>query len=95
MEQTAGIHISLLEEREKQLAASTTEQELKNSESFLSRYMDISALDDGLMREMIRKIVVFPNNAIQIVWNFSDIPAEFRRDDAALPTEVDVLDIDS
>ena len=87
MEQTAGIHISLLEEREKQLAASTTEQELKNSESFLSRYMDISALDDGLMREMIRKIVVFPNNAIQIVWNFSDIPAEFRTETHVSPNK--------
>ena len=38
--------------------------------------MNLTELDDNLMRELVKKIVVFPDGSVNIVWNFKDMTKE-------------------
>ena len=86
-EQSAGVSLSLLEERKKQLDEASSERERQSGEAFLSRYLHISELNDALMSEMIEKILVFPGNSIRICWNFGDISGAVQTGTSVLTSE--------
>ena len=44
--------------------------------SALSPYHEMSALDPALMRELVREVLVFHRQKIQIEWKFSDFTSE-------------------
>ncbi len=46
---------------------------LNNEQAFISKYIDISELNEELMRELIKKVTVYPNGSINISWNFKNI----------------------
>lgn len=73
-EQSAQMQIALIEEQiESSLSAHIEKQELREEQSLLSRYMEITELDDQLMRELVKKIVISPDASVHIVWNFRDM----------------------
>lgn len=76
-EESAKMQLTLLEERQERLTAShASESSLSHEENMVSRYMNLTELDDNLMRELVKKIVVFPDGSVNIVWNFKDMTKE-------------------
>lgn len=76
-EESAKMQLTLLEERQERLTAShASESSLSSEEDMVSRYMNLTELDDNLMRELVKKIVVFPDGSVNIVWNFKDMTKE-------------------
>lgn len=49
--------------------------QMKEEESInlIKKHSGIEKLDKLIMKELVKKIVVYPNNAVQIVWNFEDL----------------------
>lgn len=49
--------------------------QMKEEESInlIKKHSGIEKLDELIMKELVKKIVVYPNNAVQIVWNFEDL----------------------
>lgn len=79
-EESAKMQLALLEERQEKLTAHHASESILSSEQdMVSRYMNLTELDDNLMRELVRKIVVFPGGAVNIVWNFKDVTEEARQ----------------
>ncbi len=73
-EQSAKMQIALVEERLKELAQAEMQSDtVSEEESIVNKYLNISSLDDALMQELVKKIVIFPDGAISIVWNFRDL----------------------
>ena len=48
------------------------EKDVSDESNMVSRLMAITELDDALMQELVKKIIVFPDGSISIVWNFRD-----------------------
>jgi DNA invertase Pin-like site-specific DNA recombinase len=49
-----------------------SEQIAKESEAgAVSKHQKVESLDEGIMRELVNKILVYPENVIRIQWNFS------------------------
>lgn len=72
-EQQLKAEISLLEETLTRLASETpVEQTVQEEEGIVAKYSSITELTEPLMRELIQKIIVYPNGAINIVWNFKN-----------------------
>lgn len=46
----------------------------------ISQYHNINELTPELLKELVQKIVVMPGNAIEIIWNFSDVVGEMIGD---------------
>jgi len=73
-EQSAKMQIALVEERLKELSQAEMQSDtVSEEESIVNKYLNISSLDDALMQELVKKIVIFPDGAISIVWNFRDL----------------------
>ena len=34
------------------------------------KHQNITELDEGIMNELVNRIIVYPNNAVHIEWNF-------------------------
>ena len=78
-EQSAKIQIALLEDRLKPLETPTVGKiKLVEERNRVSKYLTITALSEDLMKELVKKVVVFPDGAINIVWNFSDITEDAK-----------------
>lgn len=45
-------------------------ESVQEDETLVSKYIHISKLDENLMNELIKKIVVYPDGSISIAWNF-------------------------
>ena len=76
-EQSAKMQIALIDERLKAIAQVQSQNDTVSEEqSIVSRYMNISELDDDLMRELVKKIIIYPDGALNIVWNFRDMMIE-------------------
>lgn len=76
-EQSAGMQIALIDEKLKAIASVHSQSEAASEEeSMISKYTNITELDDDLMRELVKKIVVYPDGSINIVWNFRDMMQE-------------------
>jgi hypothetical protein len=39
----------------------------------ISKHRNVEVLDEGIMKELVSKIVVFPDNVIRIQWNFAKL----------------------
>jgi hypothetical protein len=49
-----------------------SEQIAKESEAgAVSKHQKVESLDEGIIRELVNKIMVYPENVIRIQWNFS------------------------
>lgn len=76
-EQSAKMQIALIDERLKAISQVQSQSDTVSEEqSIVSRYMNISELDDDLMRELVKKIIIYPDGALNIVWNFRDMMIE-------------------
>lgn len=72
-EQTAKLQLALLEERRNALAQAQEQNDaVQEEQDVLSKYQDISELDEKLMRELVKNVIIFPNGHVEIVWNFND-----------------------
>ena len=72
-EQEIKSEIAMHEEMLTRLTSSEdTETAIAEEESLVVKYSGISELTEPLMRELIQKIIVYPNGAINIVWNFKN-----------------------
>ena len=72
-EQTAKLQLALLEERRNALARTQEQNDaVQEEQGVLSKYQDISELDEKLMRELVKNVIIHPNGHVEIVWNFSD-----------------------
>ena len=49
----------------------TENQDLEITARTVAEHGDIDSLDCGLMKALIRSIIIYPNNAVHINWNFS------------------------
>ena len=58
-------------------AEEETAKKEERQTSVLSPYHEISALDPALMRELVREVLVFRRQKIQINWKFSDFASKF------------------
>ena len=70
-----GVKIQLIE-LERRLAeltehVGTTEQAISDMQP-LTKRREITALTPELLRELVQKAIVYPNDSISIVWNFQD-----------------------
>lgn len=73
-EESAKMLIALLEERLSGLSEKKEEfVVMEEEQELVSRYTGITELDDSLMQELVKRIVVFPDGSINIVWNFKDM----------------------
>ena len=67
------MQIALLEEKiETMELDQVQEKDVSDESNMVSRLMAITELDDALMQELVKKIIVFPDGSISIVWNFRD-----------------------
>ncbi len=49
----------------------TENQDLEITARTVAEHRDIDSLDCGLMKALIKSIIIYPNNAVHINWNFS------------------------
>ena len=67
------MQIALLEEKiETMELDQVQEKDISDENNMLDRLMAITELDEALMQELVKKIIVFPDGSISIVWNFRD-----------------------
>lgn len=72
-EQSAKMQIALLEEKIGTMELDQVqEKDISDENNMLDRLMAITELDEALMQELVKKIIVFPDGSISIVWNFRD-----------------------
>ena len=72
-EQNTKSEIAMCDETLARLSTSgDAEEVIAEEESIVTKYLGISELTESLMRELIQKIIVYPNGAINIVWNFKN-----------------------
>lgn len=72
-EQSAKMQIALIDDKLKVMTLAESQDDVSEEQSIVSKYMNISELDDNLMQELVDKIIVFPDGSINIVWNFKDM----------------------
>lgn len=53
-------------------------------------YQEIELLDPDLLRELVERIIIYPNGKMKIVWNFSDEVSELLKQDLSPISEVAV-----
>lgn len=72
-EEALKAQLGLSEKKLEQLAAQMRQQayRIANSKRFVD-YQEIEKLTPELVKELIQKIIIFPDGRIKIVWNFSD-----------------------
>lgn len=76
-EQTAQIQLKLLEERQNLLEDNRKQANaLSEEQTMIYKYKDIDELNEAIMQELVKKIIVYPNGAVNIVWNFKDVIEE-------------------
>lgn len=73
-EQTALKQLELLEANLAILNARTEDkEEVAESQALIDKYLEITELTEPLMRELFKKIIVYPDGSINIIWNFRDM----------------------
>ena len=73
-----------LKESEERLGA--LHQQVKEASGML-QYQEITELTPELVKELIRRILVFPDGSIKIEWNFRDEVAKLIQIDSPFVTE--------
>ncbi|MGN0773377.1 MAG: recombinase family protein [Candidatus Ventricola sp.] len=72
-EESAKAQLHLLEESLKNTRSACAQmKETRSSANGIIRYAEIDELTPGIMRKLIKRVVVFPDNRISIEWNFRD-----------------------
>ena len=73
-EQTALKQLELLEANLAVLNSNVDDKdEVVESQALIDKYLEITELTEPLMRELFKKIIVYPDGSINIVWNFRDM----------------------
>lgn len=62
--------LKLLEGRWKQLESD--QEQSAAAKHYISKYKDSERLTPELLKELVQKIIAFPDGTIQLVWNFAD-----------------------
>lgn len=69
-EEARKAQLKLLEARWKQLESER--EQSAAAKHYISKYKDSKRLTPELLRELVQKIIAFPDGAIQVIWNFAD-----------------------
>ncbi len=67
-EEIVAVEGQLLEQ--KKAALETNEED---NMKLIKKHTGIDKLDELVMKELVKKIIVYPNNSVKIVWNFEDM----------------------
>lgn len=76
-----------LKEQSEKITNSTSEMEASEK---IIEYQEITELSSHLMKELIKRIIIYPNGSIRIEWNFCDEIGELCSINDILPTEIAV-----
>lgn len=72
-EEAAKVELKLLEERLQSADADQRQMEAqKNSAGALTPYAQVTELTPEIMRELVKRVVVYPDHTVSIEWNFRD-----------------------
>lgn len=78
-EKMAKSQIASLEDLETRLnEKETLTDSLDVGVKLVNKYIGITELDDEIMRDLVRKIIVYPDSSIHIEWNFKDLTEQLR-----------------
>ena len=73
-EQTALKKLELLEANLAVLNSDVDDtDEVAESQALIDKYLEITELTEPLMKELFKRIVIYPDGSINIVWNFRDM----------------------
>lgn len=76
-----------LKEHSEKITNSTSEMEASEK---IIEYQKITELTSHLMKELIKRIIIYPNGSIRIEWNFCDEIGELSSINDILPNEIAV-----
>lgn len=83
-EQAVTVQINLAEAKLANLTAQLKQDahHIASSKPIID-YKEIEMLDPDLLKELVERIIIYPNNKIKIVWNFSDEVSELLKQEQA------------
>jgi DNA invertase Pin-like site-specific DNA recombinase len=67
-------NVAELEQEMERIQLRISEQISKETDAgVISKHRNVEVLDEGIMKELVSKIVVFPDNVVRIQWNFAKL----------------------